>query len=33
VPPEARYGFYQIRDALLADLGSGSLVTATQEAL
>jgi murein DD-endopeptidase MepM/ murein hydrolase activator NlpD len=33
VPPEARYSFYQVRDAMLAELGSGSLVTATQEAL
>jgi murein DD-endopeptidase MepM/ murein hydrolase activator NlpD len=33
VRPEARYSFYQVRDALLAELGSGSLVTAVQEAL
>jgi len=33
VHPEARYSFYQVRDAMLAELGSGSLVTATQEAL
>ena len=33
VSPAARYAFYQSRDARLAELGSGSLVTATQEAL
>jgi len=33
VHPEARYSFYQVRDAMLAELGSGSLVTAVQEAL
>jgi murein DD-endopeptidase MepM/ murein hydrolase activator NlpD len=33
VSPEARYSFYQVRDSMLAELGSGSLVTATQEAL
>jgi murein DD-endopeptidase MepM/ murein hydrolase activator NlpD len=33
VSPEARYAFYQWRDAMLAELGSGSLVASTREAM
>jgi len=33
VSPEARYSFYKVRDSMLAELGSGSVVTATREAL